>query len=756
MVLIFSDIMNQVTTMILTLLGLNSVSKVTKRVVQILGQEIESLIVNTQCSCIGLYEGEDSFKLSSGINFLIDLENWMDLITEKNVTLDFKTKLLEKLGNTDSKLIKYNLKNITDTLQQKIAVILFKDLEIHLGNFVKQEIKEIQESLKGECFFNLTNEKLSHDLTNKLDLGRKFTPYVNFNTKQELESFENEIGSLFKNFLKHEYNIKFSWQTNHLNKGLRSLRKSSLVKNKPIVRNNLFTFETTYNKIRKQFKHELKLKVKRSTQKHEKFERTFSLGPDKILIEADKNVGYACIYIKDLLDQYEKINCQQHFGLVKITEKWYLNNITLFLSEAQRNIPPELSKIILKSDFAWKEGNSEIGVLRLQPKVLKLKTINHENITHLTSRGIKSSMKDPIKIVQKILDKVFNHLLFYIQEKFQNLFGINSPSVTGVKEAIDRIKQTKTGEWGRSIELEGDFSDLYSNCNEELLIECVSEGCRYARLHESSISYIRLLIKCIMKHSYFKEPLGIFRTLKGFSMGDCSAARGSEIILAIYEIKMFTKLARNNLLKNVFRFLRFRDDVSIHISGNRKDMFNVVKIIGNGYPASIKFNMESKIIHGKFLNIRIYNNPNSNKPFTTVLRKSNNKYNIIPPNSNTHPRYKRMAGLSYFNTARMHTTTRKELENQYKVINTILKGKGFNQWEINKMQKHKKSESKEKKIFLTKTVYNETSERHKYVIKIFKTCNIDKNKYYKPMEIPGKKLEQMIFTIKKMRNKLKF
>ncbi len=104
MVLIFSDIMNQVTTMILTLLGLNSVSKVTKRVVQILGQEIESLIANTQCSCIGLYEGEDSFKLSSGTNFLIDLENWMDLITEKNVTLDFKTKLLEKLGNTDSKL----------------------------------------------------------------------------------------------------------------------------------------------------------------------------------------------------------------------------------------------------------------------------------------------------------------------------------------------------------------------------------------------------------------------------------------------------------------------------------------------------------------------------------------------------------------------------------------------------------------------------------------------------------------------------
>ena len=48
-------------------------------------------------------------------------------------------------------------------------------------------------------------------------------------------------------------------------------------------------------------------------------------------------------------------------------------------------------------------------------------------------------MKDPIKIVQKILEEVFNHLLFYIQEKFKDLFGILSPTVTGVKEAIHRI-----------------------------------------------------------------------------------------------------------------------------------------------------------------------------------------------------------------------------------------------------------------------------------------------------------------------------
>ena len=54
-----------------------------------------------------------------------------------------------------------------------------------------------------------------------------------------------------------------------------------------------------------------------------------------------------------------------------------------------------------------------------------------------------------------------------------------------------------------------------------------------------------------MNHSYFKEPNGIYKTLKGFSMGDNSAARGSEIILRIFEFKIFKKLQEQKLHKNV-------------------------------------------------------------------------------------------------------------------------------------------------------------------------------------------------------------
>ena len=95
------------------------------------------------------------------------------------------------------------------------------------------------------------------------------------------------------------------------------------------------------------------------------------------------------------------------------------------------------------------------------------------------------------------------------------------------------------------MELEGDFSDRYSNCNELLLLKCVTIACKFAKFNENSINYICLLVKCIMNHSYFKEPSGIFKTLNGFSMGDCSSTRGSEIILRISELNIF---ATQNIL----------------------------------------------------------------------------------------------------------------------------------------------------------------------------------------------------------------
>ena len=109
--------------------------------------------------------------------------------------------------------------------------------------------------------------------------------------------------------------------------------------------------------------------------------------------------------------------------------------------------------IVKSSDFSWKHSVSSIGVLRLMPKILKLKKVHRSELSFLTSRGIKSAMNDPIKTVQKALNKIYSHLLHFVECAFANRFNILLPSVNGIDEAILRVKISKMGTWGHSIEL---------------------------------------------------------------------------------------------------------------------------------------------------------------------------------------------------------------------------------------------------------------------------------------------------------------
>ena len=577
-----SEKMIEIVQLVLAIIGLNSISRVTRQAVNKVSKQIENSLQKIKLESRILLDGKQGFNLSSGDFFDQNLGTFMSFINRVNKNLDFNAILSNILEDVDSKILKFRINQEIDLLINKITIELFKELENHLAYYVRNEILEIEESLKGQSFFNLTNKNIPINLRDKLDLGKKYCPYFKITKKKELHMFDQEITQMFTNYLTFEYGLRSNLSASNLNKDLRKLRKTMKFRNNTTLVNIICVFERVYNKTRKQFKTNLVQNYFGSKLDSKQFGKNFNLEENKIIIEADKNVGYVRMYTTDLLDQYSKINVQQHFGRVDLIESWYIDNIRKFIIDAKIHLPTELSKIIVKQDFIWDKQCSEIGVLRLQPKVLKLKAVNFENVEHLTSRGIKSSMKDPIKVIQKILDKIFNHLLFHIEENFNLQFGCISPSVTGVKEAISRIKASKTGRWGKSIEIEGDFTDLYSNCNEQLLLECVEKACKYAKLHESSFSYIRLLIKCIMSHSYFKEPTGIFKTLKGFSMGDCAAARGSEIILRIYEVEMFLKLSRKNLLNKVYRFLRFRDDVSLHISGTNEEISQIIKIIGNG------------------------------------------------------------------------------------------------------------------------------------------------------------------------------
>ena len=199
-------------------------------------------------------------------------------------------------------------------------------------------------------------------------------------------------------------------------------------------------------------------------------EKVFDLNDGRIIVGADKNMGFCLMNISDYKEQYTRINAQQHFGLTNISEEWYIKNMLRYIKDAEKYLPKELKKIVTPTNFKVNVKNPCIGVLRLCPKIHKLRTVSYEKINELKSRGIKSSMKDLIKNIQVILDRIFDHILFYMEQHFHQRFGRMSPCVTGVLEALDRIKETENGEFGESIEFEADFSDLYRKIYNLILI----------------------------------------------------------------------------------------------------------------------------------------------------------------------------------------------------------------------------------------------------------------------------------------------
>ena len=139
--------------------------------------------------------------------------------------------------------------------------------------------------------------------------------------------------------------------------------------------------------------------------------------------------------IEHCCQQYVLINSQQHFGKVKFDEDLYIVQILNYLKYMQKNIPHQLNEIVKTKDFVYDNKKANRGILYLLPKMLKLKTISPESISVLKSRGIKSSMSDPIQCVQKVFDHIFNHLLYHIEEQFHKDFQCLSPSCTSVNEA---------------------------------------------------------------------------------------------------------------------------------------------------------------------------------------------------------------------------------------------------------------------------------------------------------------------------------
>ena len=86
---------------------------------------------------------------------------------------------------------------------------------------------------------------------------------------------------------------------------------------------------------RRQFKNHLK-KVKYSKQSDslisdQDLEDIFSLLDGRIIVKSDKKLGFVILNSDTYLEAYHKINAEQHFKQVQITEEGYITIILNFI-----------------------------------------------------------------------------------------------------------------------------------------------------------------------------------------------------------------------------------------------------------------------------------------------------------------------------------------------------------------------------------------------------------------------------------------
>ena len=355
--------------------------------------------------------------------------------------------------------------------------------EQNMINYTADELDHITESLSGLNVFNLTDRPLSDEITTWINKGSKFNPAVMKPLHRYMNQFDETFIDCTNKILKRSIYGKTAIHSNS------SVHQDlNLLKKNPRVSKLVISLQSSYQKKRKHFKNHIRriLHCKPASNMIQEMELRgiFNLDDKRIIVESDKKLGFTILDESVYLEAYSKINVEQHFHQAHVTEDWYLENIQKYIENAKDSLPTELKNIVKTKDFEINIETPRIGALRLLPKIQKLKVVDHTSIGQLKCRGIKSSLHDPIQVIQRILDKIFSHLLYYIELQFNTEFNRHSPSVSGVNEALERMKSIKSGRWGQSVQFDADFSNMYSNVGRDLLMRHVKRASQYAGNHQ--------------------------------------------------------------------------------------------------------------------------------------------------------------------------------------------------------------------------------------------------------------------------------
>ena len=181
---------------------------------------------------------------------------------------------------------------------------LSSQLLFFLKSSAEQETSNITKNLNSENFFNLSKHRVNPQLSQKLTLGRKFTPYLKVIVGKELKNFDSEVYDCISRFI---WGFSKPCTSKNVKSLLKKLLHSEKVKKDKLKSSVLSSILVSYKRTRKLFFTHLHTNINHlNLEDNFSFQSHFLLHPDQIVIAANKNVGFVCMDPRGLLFSIRK------------------------------------------------------------------------------------------------------------------------------------------------------------------------------------------------------------------------------------------------------------------------------------------------------------------------------------------------------------------------------------------------------------------------------------------------------------------
>ena len=330
--------------------------------VMCLGYAINDMYLDTVTKYKLYLNGSNTQKFSSDNKGNLHFDTFKCILEKELVSLDYRSKLQQNINDFPHAFIIKKL-DLTDC----DWVVREFEFENYLIDYNKEEIDHISSCLKGPNVFNLSDKPIDDEVIQWINKGSKYNPYVkkSFNAYelQFKQTFVNCTNRIFRR-LTHKKEVIKTVET--INDDLAELKVL-----KQQLGSMVDSILDSYNTNKKRFFNHLKTiqYMDGSNLSSDKFlEDLFNLKDDRLIIEADKQLGFTIMNKDSYINEYNKINIDQHFSKVNISEEWYIENIQSYIEKAKSSVPNQLKKIIKDKDFESDISDPAIGVLRLMPK----------------------------------------------------------------------------------------------------------------------------------------------------------------------------------------------------------------------------------------------------------------------------------------------------------------------------------------------------------------------------------------------------